>query len=154
MSAKTIEFKDHGMRNLVRAFKDNKKISVRVGVLAGNTQRTKTKKSNAEIGYKHEFGIGVPRRSFLRMPLIEHLQKYLDKSGAFDKAAVRQVIKDGSFVPWYEKVAIVAERVVADAFNTGGFGKWKPSNMRNKKNHQTLVETQQLRDSITSEVKK
>ncbi len=52
-----------------------------------------------------------------------------------------------------KKVAVVAEGIVAEAFDTGGFGQWPPSDMTHKKVHQTLVETQQLRNSITSEVK-
>ena len=47
----------------------------------------------------------------------------------------------------------VGESIVQDAFSTGGFGKWKPSRMENKQTKQTLVETQQLRNSITSDVK-
>ncbi len=51
-----------------------------------------------------------------------------------------------------KRIAIVALDVVLGAFATGGYGKWKPSNMEHKKVHMTLVETQQLRNSVTEEV--
>jgi len=110
--------------------------------------------TNAAIGAAHEFGTSkLPQRSFLRVPLADHLPKEVVDAGLLDKDVVLDVIKSKSVVPWLKKVMILCEGIVSDAFDTGGFGKWKPSNMENKKNKQTLVETQQLRNSITSEVK-
>lgn len=141
-----------GLDNLIKALGEEQPIG-RIGVLGNGNQR-KDENSNAEIGAKHEFGDDkLPIRSWLRMPLIDKMQDALDSSGAFDKEASRQVVQEKSVTPWLKKVMIVAEGVVLDAFATGGFGKWKPSNMKYKKNHQTLVETQQLRNSVTSEVK-
>lgn len=125
----------------------------RVGILGGKNAR-KEGNSNATIGYKHEFGDEkLPIRSFLRMPITEQMQKYLDKSGAFTKESVQIVMQQQSLVPWIKKICVLAEGIIADAFASGGFGKWKPSNMKYKKVHQTLVESQQLSRSITSEVK-
>lgn len=110
--------------------------------------------TNVEIGVAHEFGTDkLPMRSFLRMPLIEKLNKELEKTGMFSKQELAEVVQTRTVKPWLKKVMIVAEAVVMDAFATGGFGNWKPSNMKRKKNHQTLVESQQLRNSITTEVK-
>lgn len=130
----------------------------RVGILGDKTNRVtvdgKSVLTNAGIGARHEFGeSGMPQRSFLRKPLIDHMQKALDRSGAWDEAALKEVLATKSFVPWVRKACIVAEGVVLGGFDTGGYGAWPPSDMRYKKNHQTLVETQQLRNSITSEVK-
>lgn len=125
----------------------------RIGVLGDSTVRAEDTSSNAAIGLLHEFGTErMPQRSFLRMPLITQLQKKLEQSGAFNKEALRNVIREGSFRNYIEKIMITGEAVIAEAFATGGFGAWKPSNMANKKVQQTLVETQQLRDSITSQV--
>lgn len=124
----------------------------KVGIIGNLSARTDDS-NNAAIGLKHEFGMeGLPIRSFLRMPLIEFMQKYLDKSDAFSREALKDVIAKRSITPWITKIGFIAETIIADAFQSGGFGKWKPSNMNFKKNHQTLVETQQLRNSITSEV--
>jgi hypothetical protein len=127
---------------------------LKVGIL-GDSARTGGQ-TNAEIGYRHEVGVGVPRRSFLRDPLEENLENYLESSGAFDNDVLADVIKGGSVTPWLQKVGVVAENVIADAFATGGFGNWpalSPLTVRRKRNNQILVETNQLRDSITSEVK-
>lgn len=137
---------------LIKAFAGEKQPTINVGVL-GQLNIRNDESNNASIGLKHEFGQdGLPIRSFLRMPITEMMQKYIDKSGAFDKEAFKQVVADKTILPWIKKIGFIAETIVADAFQTGGFGQWKASNMKRKKNHQTLVETAQLRTSITSEV--
>lgn len=147
-----------GLDQLIKALK-NDVSRVRVGVLGSKSARMgggATSATNASIGAIHEFGTShIPMRSFLRMPLSDFLQTYLDKAGAFNKAEIKDVIKQGSVIPWLQKVAIVAERIVSDAFATGGFGKWpgwKTPGYRNNDNR-LLVDTRQLRDSISSEVK-
>lgn len=147
-----VELNTKNLEKLLKALK-GKLPTARVGIL-GDSGRSGGKATNAEIGAHHEFGTTkLPQRSFLRIPIQDNLDKVLKASGAFDKDVVRQIITQGSVVPFLKKVAIVAEGIVADAFATGGFGKWKPSDMRRKTNAQTLVETAQLRNSITSEVK-
>lgn len=149
----TVELNTKGLDQIIKALK-GKLPHVEVGVLGKNTKRSGSEVSNAKIAAFHEYGTkSLPIRSFLRIPIAENLQKYLEKSGAFDKETLRKVISQGSVVEWLKKVGMVAETIVADAFATGGFGKWKPSDMRRKKVHQTLVETQQLRNSISSRVK-
>lgn len=150
---KTKDYDDTKLEKLIRAL-DPKKVPVgRLGVLAGESPRGDVGPSNAEIGAKHELGDGVQKRSWLRVPLIDQWAKYLEEAGAFKTKAMLRVIKEGSFVPYLTRVMIVGERVVQDAFDSCGFGKWKPSDMTHKKTKQTLVETQQLRNSVTSEVK-
>lgn len=142
-----------GLEHLAKALKDHR-VTIRIGILGGGKNaRNNGAMTNAEIGAQHEFGTSkLPQRSFLRIPISENLEKRIDASGALDADVLRQVVTQGSVVPWMKKIAAIAEGIVADAFDTGGFGKWKPSNMKYKKNHQTLVETTQLRNSITSEV--
>lgn len=145
------EYKDTGISDLIKAF-GGKMPSIKIGILGKNAREGGG--TNSEIGLKHEFGKdGMPVRSFLRMPLIENLGKYLENAGAFNEEVLKEVIEQKSILTWMKKIGVTAERVVADGFDSGGFGKWKPSNMSFKKNKQTLVETQQLRNSITSEVK-
>lgn len=139
---------------------------VRVGILGqksvrqseGGAEDSKAGKegelNNAEIGVFHEFGTEkMPMRSFLRVPIAEHLEKRMESSGALDKDVLKETIASKTLLPYMKKVAVLAEGIVTDAFDTGGFGKWAPSDMSQKANHQTLVETQQLRNSITSDVK-
>lgn len=153
-----------GLEKLLKALKPTRTPVARVGILGDKTVRSLTDEkggampTNAEVGAAHEFGAparGLAQRSFLRIPISENLQKYMEKSGALDKDVLSKVIKSGSVTPWLKKIAVLAEGIVADAFATEGFGKWaswKNSNYTNNAN-QILVDTQQLRNSITSEVK-
>lgn len=156
MSRTDVEINIKGLEQLLKAV--TKPVpSIRVGIL-GASPRSEGKgpkqTTNATVGAAHEFGTTkLPQRSFLRVPLTDELQKSLERSGAFTKAALAEVVATGSLAPWIQKAGIVAEGVVLGAFDTSGYGKWKPSDMTKKENHQTLVETQQLRNSITHEVK-
>lgn len=156
MADDAVKLNTRPLDKLIKALKGDMPMA-RVGVLGDKDARSKgNATSNATIGAKHEFGDpaeNLPMRSFLRVPISENMQPALDNSQAFDKDAAKKVIETGSIVEWVKKLGVLAEGIVADAFATGGFGKWKPSNMENKKNQQTLVETQQLRNSITSDVK-
>lgn len=149
-----VEFNVKGLDQLLKALKQTEQPKARVGILGDKNSRTGKANSNATIGAYHEFGTTtLPIRSFLRMPISDRLQKKMEESRALDKDVMKEVIRSGTVIPWLKKIAILAESIVHEAFDTGGFGKWKPSNMDRKKNHQTLVETQQLRNSINSEVK-
>lgn len=148
-----VDLKLDGLEKLLKTLKA-KPPTARVGILGSQARNGDTGLTNAEVGAFHEFGTArLPQRSFLRIPISENLNKYLSRSGAFDKDTFKEVMATGSILPWLKKVAAVAEQIVAEAFDTGGFGKWPPSDMRHKTNKQTLVETQQLRNAVTSEVK-
>jgi len=150
----TIELNLRGLDKFIRSLKGELP-EARIGILGNGKARSEGKQSNAEIGYKHEFGAsGMPMRSFLRVPLTDHLQEYLDKAGAFDPDALKNVIKTGSIKIWVEKIAVIAEQIVQDGFASGGFGKWAPwkPGYQNRTG-QILVDTQQLRNAIASEVK-
>jgi hypothetical protein len=149
-----------GLDKLLKALKSDMP-TARVGILGEkNTRSSKggSAPTNAEIGAAHEFGAparGLPQRSFLRVPLSENLQKKMESSGALDQDVMKAVLKQGTVIPWLKKIAVLAEGIVSEAFDTGGFGKWpkwKSPNYSNNAN-QLLVDTAQLRNSITSEVK-
>lgn len=160
MSDDEIKVNGKILDNLLSAMKE-KKIVAKVGVLGTKDARNAAFDekdtgaiSNATIGAAHEFGTSkLPQRSFLRMPLQTMLSKELLKNGFFTDENLREAAKEKNFKSYIEKIAITGVAVVLQAFDTGGFGEWPPSNMERKKVKQTLVETQQLRDSITYEVK-
>ena len=146
----------------LRLLKESR-LRVRVGIMGGNASAAHTDAdgkpsglSNAEIGAIHEYGKlsdpNFPVRSFLRVPIADHFFTKMKSAGAYKPEVIAEVLKTASFRPWLEKAGAVALGVVQDAFNSGGYGKWKPSDMRRKRNKQTLVESQQLRNSITYEV--
>lgn len=142
-----------GLNQLLKALKV-KPATARIGILGGKSVRSGGGSTNAEVGAAHEFGTEVlPQRSFLRVPISEHLQKEMEKAGALKPEAIQQILNERSLVPWLKKIAVLAEGIVAKAFDSGGYSKWPPSDMTHKLNKQTLVETQQLRNSISSEVR-
>jgi phage gpG-like protein len=154
--------KVEGLDKMLKALRQKPPIA-RIGILGDKTTRKakpgeKRVPTNAEIGAAHEYGSpskGLPQRSFLRVPIGDRLQKEMEKAGALSKAEFREVMKQGSVVPWLKKIAALAEGIVRGAFDSKGYGlwpSWKDPNYTNNAN-QVLVDTTQLRDSITSEVK-
>jgi phage gpG-like protein len=145
-----------GLAQLIKALKV-KPPECRVGILGDKVSRkTSDGPTNSEIGAAHEFGTSrLPQRSFLRVPIGEGLQKEMDNSEMLSEDTMKAVIKSGSVTPWLKQVAACAEACVADAFATAGGGKWPAYKDDSYENNtgQMLVDTHQLRDSITSEVK-
>ncbi len=143
-----------GLEQLTKLFKKLENIEGRIGILGDKNTRDSDTSTNAGIGKIHEFGDGeLPERSFLRMPLNLKYDKVVEEKGAMTEKVMKEIIKKGSALPWFEKMVQVAVEVVLGAFESDGYGKWKKSNMKYKKVHQTLVETQQLRRSITGDAK-
>lgn len=112
--------------------------------------------TNAAVGALHEFGTEhMVARSFLRVPMLDHLSKELEKSGAFDEDQLKEIIKSGTLKPWLEVLGALGKGIVVEAFATGGYGKWaswKTKGYTNKTG-QILKDTQQLSESITWDVK-
>jgi len=150
------------------------KYVTRVGILGGKTNRTKVVTSrngmrragkspdvltNAEIGLIHEKGSAsnkIPRRSFLEMPLVLKSAGLLAvrnklwavyQGGPDTKARLREA---------YVNLGLIAERIIQRAFETRGFGRWaqnKKATIRRKNgSDMPLIDTAQLRRSITSDV--
>lgn len=142
-----------GLDKLLKALKSSRPPVCKIGII-GKTGRTDGK-SNATIGAVHEFGSparNIPARSFLRMPLADNLNKKLEAAGLTSEEHLKKVIKQGSMKPWMDTVAVIAEAIVLEAFQTGGFGKWAPWKDPNYTNEggMLLVDSGQLRDSISS----
>ena len=140
------ELNTMGLDKLLKMLK-GKLPTIKVGIF-GDTR-------NATIGAYHEFGTSkMPRRSFLREPIAENLMPALENSGAFDESVLKEVMAEGTIEPWLKKVATLAEGVVMDAFDTGGNGKWAATKPGYENNTgMILVDTQQLRNSVTAVIK-
>lgn len=107
-----------------------------------------------DVGRKHEFGIGVPRRSFLRMPFIVK-QKTIDKAIAL---SWKKIIEGRSpTIKEFGILGIVGQNISKDAFATGGFGKWQglnQSTIEAKGSSEILLDTSKLVQSVTNWVVK
>lgn len=141
--AKDVELNTAGLEAFMRMLK--KLPTVQVGVFGDGR--------NARVGAAHEFGTDkLPVRSWLRMPIAEQMPKRLKSAAMLNRDAFSKMMREGSIMLLMKKIALLAEDVVLGAFDTGGYGRWKPSDMRYKRVQQTLVETKQLRDGVTSRV--
>lgn len=140
-----------GLDKLEKILKKHK-ATIKVGILGSKPREDGG--SNAMIGLVHEFGSvekNIPERSFLRLPLTWKLPYVLDQSKLLTKKELESAIEKGEMVQLFEEIGQRAVAIVHEAFDSGTY--WIPSDMTNKKVHQTLVESQQLRDSIEYEVK-
>ena len=103
----------------------------------------------AQVGAQHEYGAGVPRRSFLRTP-------FDIKKDDLDKAIAKQfedVFKRGKNADKaLGLIGTVAVNVVKGAFTTRGYGEWPDitdDTKEAKGSSQVLIDTGTLRNSIT-----
>jgi len=103
----------------------------------------------AQVGAQHEYGAGVPRRSFLRTP-------FDIKKDDLDKAIAKQfedVFKRGKKAEQaLGLIGTVAVNVVKGAFLTRGYGEWPDITEDTKDakgSSQVLIDTGTLRNSIT-----
>ncbi len=152
------------MRLLRTELAKAKNARVRVGILGSKADRfaitgAAAVKNNPTIGLEHEYGVMhnpwgciTPARSFLRMPLMTRLGLEIEKIGRSVFRAI--VLKRGINVA-LQNLGAVGENVVQQAFATGGFGQWPALSaitIRKKGSSAILIESAQLRKSVTSQV--
>lgn len=113
--------------------------------------------TNPEIGIVHEKGSmtsnpPIPRRSFLEDPLVDHLPQKIRSVGS---AAWAVEILQHGVRNALALLGVIGENVVQKGFETGGYGKWEPLSpytIARKGSSAILIDTAQLRKSVTSEV--
>ena len=141
------------LRDLTKQIKIATTHEVNIGIAQDIGQYPNGEKV-VDVGRRHEFGIGVPRRSFLRMPFIVK-QKTIDKA----IATSWKKITDGKSTALKEFgiLGIIGQNISKDAFASGGFGKWeklKPATEKAKGSDEILLDTSKLVQSITNWVVK
>ena len=158
MQAGYVQVDDELLQKIKADFAKNGKARVHVGVLGGFDGRQSKEgeaAGNASIGAAHEFGVisrNLPARSFLRMPVITQLPAALS---ATDKQLWHKVIIKKGVIGALELLGAYALDSIHLAFETGGFGLWqklKRATIRRKKSSAILIDTAQLRQSITAEI--
>lgn len=161
MAENEIKLNFSGLERVRRLLQDTNTKYVKVGVLGSTNNRSKGGSTNAEIGFIQEFGRmekpKIPARSFLRMPLREHLKDEIEKSKAFKEDEIDKAVAAGNGEQLVKKLGLVAEKVILEAFETSGWGKWKknaPFTVKMKGSNKPLIDTGELRKSITSQVVK
>jgi hypothetical protein len=149
------------LKGMIADLDTNRNAKVKVGVLANKAGRfdiLQTKQdgiNNPTLGLVHEFGshsLGIPARSFLRVPLAEELPKKLRQIG---EAVWKALLLSKGLFNALEQMGLAGVQVVEGAFRTGGYGRWQPLSaftIRKKGSSAILIDSGQLRRSISSAV--
>ena len=141
------------LRDLTKQIKQATTHEVNIGIAQDIGQYPNGEKI-VDVGRRHEFGIGVPRRSFLRMPFIVK-QNIIDKAIA---TSWKKIVEGKSqTIKEFGILGIVGQNISKDAFATSGFGKWeklKPATEKAKGSAEILLDTSKLVQSITNWVVK
>ena len=137
-----------------------KQISVKVGILGSDGSKQVKNDDNelgkitmATLGAIHEFGspkVNIPSRSFIRMPLETKFKEELSKNKGF-----KQALSELDITKLNNEAGLTATVVINDAFASGGFGEWaplKPMTIMRKGSDKILIDTGDLRRSISYEV--
>lgn len=141
------------VRELAKQMKIATTHEVNIGIAQDVGQYSNGEKI-VDVGRKHEFGIGVPRRSFLRMPFIVE-QKTIDKAIVTSWKKITE--GKSTALKEFGILGIIGQNISKDAFATGGFGKWeklKPGTEKAKGSDDILIDTGKLVQSITNWVVK
>lgn len=154
-----------GLQTLRRQLGELEAGRVQVGLFGETSGRSAEPgriNSNPQLGAIHEFGLSytvvknkasiqIPERSWLRMPLILHLGKLISARGTdwlwlLRNRGARRVL---AFL------GLVAEDVIQEGFNTGGWGSWAPlaeTTIQRKGSARILIEIAQMRKAVASRV--
>lgn len=144
---------------------------IQVGIFSGKSNRngagkkrktgghskgsSESDETNAEIGASHELGVrshNLPSRSWLKMPLMLKSKQIM----AEGSTGSEELILAGKMMMVWKRIGIAAENMVQKAFDTGGFGTWamlKAGTVAAKGSSSILIDTAQLRRSISSRVR-
>lgn len=127
---------------------------VKVGIMGRKNGRKDAEGlTNADVGFIHEFGTSkIPKRSFLRMPIFQHSEDIL---AMVKKAGALKKLKAGLIIQVLADLGIACENVILRAFDSAGWGSWAPNTpatIRRKGSSAPLIDTGQLRRSISSAV--
>lgn len=151
-----IRFDLKGLEQLNDNFKDSEKFVTKVGILGDKALRKNSQGiTNAEIGAAHEFGSFIrklPRRSFLKDSLLYKKDELVTFLGKLIKNNILSRLGIKSI---FSQMGIRAEKIIQEGFESKGFSKWTPlkdSTIKAKKSSSILIDTAQLRSSITSVV--
>ena len=114
--------------------------------------------SNAAIGLLMEKGSvsrHIDRRSFLEMPMVWKSEGLLAIRNKLWEVFTKGDQTKARLHKAYSDLGMLATRIIAAAFDSGGFGHWKADSAKTiarKGSSATLIDTRQLQRSITHDV--
>ena len=142
-----------GLKGFLERFREIGKPKVYIGVPASKNGMHEGGINMATLLALHVLGApsrGIPQRDPLRPPLIANAQRYSDLLALGLKNALANGT-DPKLV--YEKIGIVATNDVYDYFVTGNFKPLNQKTIDRKGSSKPLIDTEELRGSITYEVR-
>ena len=108
------------LEHITKQLKIAKKTAIKVG-LPSDVGSYKNGTSILQVGSAHEYGLGVPRRSFIRVPM--------DKEKAKIKSALesgfKSVMNGGDVIQNLNKVGLIAQNISQTVFKNQGYGQWQ-----------------------------
>lgn len=142
-----------GLKGFLERFKEIGKLKVYIGVPASKNGMHEGGINMATLLALHVLGApsrGIPQRDPLRPPLIANAQRYSDLLAL----GLKNALSDGTDPKLvYEKIGIVATNDVKDYFITGNFKALSEKTIKAKGSSKPLVDTGELRNSISYEVR-
>ena len=142
-----------GLKGFLERFREIGKPKVYIGVPASKNGMHEGGINMATLLALHVLGApsrGIPQRDPLRPPLIANAQRYTDLLALGLKNALANGT-DPKLV--YEKIGIVAANDVKDYFITGNFKALSEKTIKAKGSSKPLIDTGELRNSISYEVR-
>ncbi|WP_373073911.1 hypothetical protein [Sulfurimonas sp.] len=135
------------LNHITEQLKIAKKTAIKVGLPAdvGNYQNGA---SILQVGSAHEYGLGVPRRSFIRLPM----EKEAAKIKKALESGFKSVMSGGDVIPNLNKVGIIAQNISKTSFKNQGYGQWrdiKEETKNRKGSSSILFDTGRLVQSVT-----
>ncbi len=159
MKPGVIRYNMDGLNSFIKALDEAGKYKIKVGVLGSKVNRKQgdATLTNAEIGFKHEYGSyeeNLPQRSFLRMPINDKAAEILEMVRL---GGVLLDLVAGDIKQAFKLIGVACESIIGEAFETGGFGNWAKLTdytieRKIQHNPAPLINTRQLQKAITSKV--
>ena len=135
------------LKNITKQMEIAKKTAIKVG-LASDVGAYNNGTSILQVGTAHEYGLGVPRRSFIRVPMDK--QKSIINKAL--KSGFESVLKGGDTIQNLNKIGLVAQNISKTSFKNQGFGTWQDitdETKEKKGSSKILFDTGRLVQSVT-----
>ena len=140
------------LQSITEQMKIAKKTAIKVGIPA-DVGAYNNGTSIITVATAHEYGLGVPRRSFIRAPMDKHVS---DINKAL-KSGFESILNGGDTIQNLNKIGLVAQNISKTSFKTQGDGTWPDitdETKERKGSSKILFDTGRLVQSITSWVVK
>ncbi len=155
MSSKSVKVKvrKDNTKQLLKKLESMKRLDLLVGVPQEETEREDNEITNAQLMFIHSEGSpahNIPPRPVIEMTLKEEKEKISEKF----KKALNVVVKGGDPRTELEKLGIYVVNKIKAKFGSEDLAPLQPATIKAKGSDRPLIDTGQLRDSITYVVRK